>query len=204
MTAKPTLPNLFFGFMKVGCMAFGGAQAVARRVMVEERHWLSERDYAELLALAHVLPGPNVGNFAVMFGRREYGLAGAATCVAGFFGLPLCLLVGLVSLYGYVGQYAQVNAAMHGVAAAAAGLVLGTALRMGTRLKPPPEAIGLALAVLLASTVFKVPLLLIVAVGAPVGVFAALRRARARTAAPAPPPDRRTPPTDALKRPGDA
>jgi septal ring factor EnvC (AmiA/AmiB activator) len=29
MTSKPTLPDLFFGFMKVGCMAFGGAQAVA-------------------------------------------------------------------------------------------------------------------------------------------------------------------------------
>ena len=179
-TQKPSLGNLFFGVMKVGCMAFGGAQAVARRVMVEERHWLTERDYAELLALAHVLPGPNIGNFAVMFGRREYGLAGALACVAGFFGLPLCLLVGLVSLYGWFGQIAQVNAAMHGVAAAA-GMVLGTALRMGTRLKPPPEAIALALAVLVASTVFKLPLLVIVLVGAPLGVFAALRRAgRAR------------------------
>ena len=177
-TQKPSLPNLFFGFMKVGCMAFGGAQAVARRVMVEERHWLTERDYAELLALAHVLPGPNIGNFAVMFGRREYGLAGALTCVAGFFGLPLCLLVTLVSLYDQFGHIPQVNAAMHGVAAAAAGLVLGTALRMGTRLKPPPEAIALALAVLVASTVLKVPLLVIVLVGAPLGVFAALRRAR--------------------------
>jgi chromate transporter len=177
MTGKPTLPDLFFGFMKVGCMAFGGAQAVARRVMVEERRWLTERDYAELLALAHVLPGPNIGNFAVMFGRREYGLRGAATCVAGFFGLPLCLLVGLVSLYDYFGQVPQVNAAMHGVAAAAAGMVLGTALRMATRLKPPPEAIVLAVAVLLAAAVFKLPLLVIVAVGAPVGVLAALRRA---------------------------
>ncbi len=184
-TQKPSLANLFFGFMKVGCMAFGGAQAVARRVMVEERRWLTERDYAELLALAHVLPGPNIGNFAVMFGRREYGLVGALACVGGFFGLPLCLLVGLVSLYGYFGQIAEVNAAMHGVAAAAAGMVLGTALRMGTRLKPPPEAIGLALAVLLASTVLKVPLPVIVLVGAPLGVFAALRRARKVRPAPA-------------------
>lgn len=176
-TQKPSLANLFFGFMKIGCMAFGGAQAVARRVMVEERRWLSERDYAELLALAHVLPGPNVGNFAVMFGRRLYGLPGALACVGGFFGLPLCLLMALVSLYDQFGRIAQVNAAMHGVAAAAAGMVLGTALRMGTRLRPPPEAIGLAMAVLLASTVLKLPLPVIVLVGAPLGIWAALRRA---------------------------
>ena len=177
-TQKPSLPNLFLGFMKVGCMAFGGAQAVARRVMVEERRWLTERDYAELLALAHVLPGPNIGNFAVMFGRRLYGLRGALACVAGFFGVPLCLLMGLVFLYQHFGQIPQVNAAMHGVAAAAAGMVLGTALRMAGRLKPPPEAIGLAVAVLLAAVVFKVPLLVIVLVVAPLGVWAALRRAR--------------------------
>ncbi len=176
---QPTLGDLFFGFMKVGCLAFGGAQAVARRVMVEERRWLSEQDYAELLALAHVLPGPNIGNFAVMFGRRVHGLPGALACVAGFFGLPLCMLIGLVWLYGQFGQLPQVNAAMHGVAAAAAGMVLGTALRMGTRLKPPPEAIVLALAVLVASVVLKLPLLLIVVVGAPLGIYAALRRARA-------------------------
>ncbi len=175
---RPSLTNLFFGFMKVGCMAFGGAQAVARRVMVEERHWLSERDYAELLALAHVLPGPNIGNFAVMFGRRLYGLRGVLVCLGGFFGLPLCLLMGLVFLYQHFGQIPQVNAAMHGVAAAAAGMVLGTALRMATRLKPPPEVIVLALAVLLAAAVFKVPLLVIVGVGAPLGIWAALRRAR--------------------------
>ena len=179
-TEKPTLEDLFFGFMKVGCLAFGGAQAVARRVMVEERRWLSEHDYAELLALAHVLPGPNIGNFAVMFGRRVHGLRGVLTCLAGFFGLPLCLLMALVFLYQHFGQIPQVNAAMHGVAAAAAGMVLGTALRMGTRLRPPPEAIALALAVLLAA-MFQMPLPIIVLIAAPLGIWAALHRARKQT-----------------------
>jgi chromate transporter len=175
--SKPSLSNLFFDFMRVGCLSFGGAQAFARRVMVEERRWLTELEYAELLALAQVLPGPNVGNFAVMFGRRLYGLRGAVTCVVGFFGVPLCLLIGLVFLYRHFGELRQVDGAMRGVAAAAAGMVLGTALRMGTRLRPPPEAIALALAVLLAAAVFRVPLLLIVLVAAPLGIWAALRRA---------------------------
>lgn len=174
----PSLPELFLGFMRIGCLAFGGAQAFARRVMVEERRWLSEQQYAELLALGQVLPGPNVGNMAVMFGRQVRGLPGALACVSGFFGLPLCLLVGLVSLYAWGGQNRWFGAAMHGVAAAAAGMVLGTALRMGTRLRPPPEALALAVAVLLAAAVFRLPLPLIVVVAAPLGIAAALRRAR--------------------------
>lgn len=174
---KPGLTDLFLGFMRVGCLSFGGAQAFARRVIVEERGWLSEQDYAELLALAQVLPGPNVGNFAVMFGRRVAGLRGAAACLGGFFGMPLVLMVAMVGLYTRFGQEPVVGAVMKGVAAAAAGMVLGTALRMASRLRPPPEALALAGAVLVAAAA-KVPLPVIVLVAGPVGVAAALRRAR--------------------------
>jgi chromate transporter len=173
----PGLADLFLGFMRIGCLSFGGAQAFARRVIVEERRWLSEQDYAELLALAQVLPGPNIGNFAVMFGRRVAGLPGAAACLGGFFGLPLVLMVGMVGLYTRFGQLPVVGAAMQGVAAAAAGMVLGTALRMASRLRPPPEALLLAAAVLVAAAA-RVPLPVIVLVAGPLGVVAALRRAR--------------------------
>ena len=174
---KPTLPSLFFGFMRIGCLSFGGAQAFARAVMVEQRRWLTEQEYAELLALAQVLPGPNVGNFAVMFGRRVHGLPGSLACVSGFFGMPLLMLIGLVGLYARFGDNPLVNAAMHGIAAAAAGMVLGTALRMASRLRPPPEVLALAAAVLAAS-LLGVPLPVIVLLAGPAGIYAALRRAR--------------------------
>ena len=59
--------------------------------------------------------------------------------LGGFFGLPLVMLVGLVTLYRGIGDNPTVNAAMQGVAAAAAGMAIGTALRMTERLRPPPE-----------------------------------------------------------------
>jgi hypothetical protein len=49
---------------------------------------------------------------------------------------------------------------------------------MGTKLRPPPEAIALAVAVLLAAFWFKVPLPLIVLGAAPLGIWFAIRRVR--------------------------
>ena len=70
--------ELFLGYLKIGLLGFGGVAAWARHVIVEERRWLTEREYAEVLGLGQVLPGPNVGNAAVMIGRRFHGLARGA------------------------------------------------------------------------------------------------------------------------------
>src|SRR5688572_21162389 len=81
-TVTPSRSDLFTGYLKIGLFGFGGVAAWARRVIVEERRWMSERDYAEILGLGQVLPGPNVGNAAVMIGRRFHGLAGALLTTA--------------------------------------------------------------------------------------------------------------------------
>ncbi len=179
MTGRPppSPTELFLGFMKIGCLAFGGAQALARRIIVEERSWLSEHDYAALLGLAQVLPGPNIGNLAVILGRRLHGLRGALAALGGFVGLPLVMLMGLVTLYRGVGDNPTVNAVMQGVAAAAAGLAIGTALRMTERLRPPPEAILLGVLTAVAAGWLRLPLQLIVLVLGPLGVALSLRRA---------------------------
>ena len=69
-TRTPTRTELFTGYLRIGLLGFGGVAAWARRVIDEERRWLTEREYAEVLGLGQVLPGPNVGNAAVMIGRR--------------------------------------------------------------------------------------------------------------------------------------
>lgn len=178
MSQPPSCREMFLVFLQIGCGAFGGAQAWARHVIVERRQWLSEREYAEMLGLAQVLPGPNIGNLAVMLGRRWHGLAGAAAGLSGFFGLPLVIMAALASLYAGLGDVPAVRAAMQGVAAAAAGIVLGGGLRMAVRLRPPPEAIAIALLVALASAGLRAPLWLVALLSVPAGVAASLWRAK--------------------------
>src|SRR3954466_7946629 len=150
-TVTPGPAELFTGYLKIGMFGFGGVAAWARRVIVEERRWLTEREYAEVLGLGQVLPGPNVGNAAVMIGRRFHGLPGALLATAGIYFAPLLILIGLCLLYDRYGQLPAVAPAMAGIAAAAAGMVIGTACKMVGKLKLAPEAIGILLLAALAA-----------------------------------------------------
>jgi len=176
-TVVPTRPDLFLGYLKIGLFGFGGVAAWARRVIVEERRWLTEREYAEVLGLGQVLPGPNVGNAAVMIGRRFHGLSGALLATAGIYCAPLLILIALSLLYERYGQLPQVAPAMAGIAAAAAGMVIGTAAKMVGKLKLAPEAIGILLAATLAAAWGRVSLPLVVLLLAPISIAAALWRA---------------------------
>jgi chromate transporter len=174
--------DLFLGFVKIGLLGFGGVGPWSRHVIVEERKWLSERDYAEVLGLGQILPGPNVGNASVMIGRRFHGLAGALIATAGLYIGPLCILIALSILYELYGTRPGVAPFMQGVAAAAAGMVIGTAIKMGQNLRPPPELIVVGLLAVAGAAFLRLPLPLIVVVLAPLGVFLSLRRSWKRAA----------------------
>lgn len=127
---------LFLTFLKIGVCGFGGVAPWARRVIVEERQWLSEQDYAELLGVCSALPGANTVNIAVILGDRSNGVLGSLSAVAGLLLMPLLILVGIAALYERFAINADVKNAVAGAAAATAGLVLGTGLKMIRNLKP--------------------------------------------------------------------
>ncbi|WP_187830097.1 chromate transporter [Siccirubricoccus phaeus] len=174
---RPSHAALFLGYLKIGLFGFGGVAAWARRVIVEERHWLTEREYAEILGLGQILPGPNVGNAAVMIGRRFHGLAGALLATSGLYCAPLIILVGLCLFYDRYGQAPAVEPVMNGIAAGAAGMVIGTALKMTGKLKLSVEALAVLLLAAVAAFVFRLPLPLIVVLLAPVSIAFSLWRA---------------------------
>ncbi len=171
--ARPSLGALFLGFAKIGLMGFGGVAPVARHVIVEDRRWLSEQEYAALLSVGQVLPGPNVVNTSLMIGDRFHGLLGAATALTGIMAMPLVLLIVFATLYGTVAENPIARAAMAGAAAASAGLVIGMAIKMARKLKPGVVAlvfIGLAF---VAAGVLRLPLVEAIIVLAPLSILAA-------------------------------
>jgi chromate transporter len=178
LNPPPGPGQIFAAFAKAGLMGFGGAQIWVRRALVEERRWLTERDYAEVLGLGQVLPGPNVGNAAVMIGRRFAGLRGSLAATGGLYLFPLIVLMALVLLWQGFADDPHVGAFMHGLACAAAGMVIGNGLRMTGRLRPPPELIAVGLMATVAAAWFRVPLPVIVLVLGPVSVLAVVWRGR--------------------------
>lgn len=181
---RPTLADLTLTYLRIGLVGFGGVNVWARRVIVEEKRWLSEQAYAEVLGLAQALPGPNALNVAIQLGERWRGAAGALAAPLALFAGPLLVLVLLAMAHDRWGEVALVKAVLAGTAAAAAGMVIGTALKMAQNLKPSAPALAVGIAALVGAAVLRLPLPVIVLGLAPLGIAAAWwTRRRARDAA---------------------
>lgn len=168
-----SVAELFLGFVKVGLLGFGGVAPWARYIIVEERKWLTEREFAEVLGVGQILPGPNTMNAAVMIGDRFQGRLGAFVCIAGQMAMPLVIMVTLASLYAEFSANAHVNAALIGAAAGAAGLVFGTGIKMVQKLRPKGMALIFGVLAFAAAAIFGISVVYVVGVLAPLSIAAA-------------------------------
>lgn len=126
---------LFLAFSQLALSGFGGVLPWAHRTLVERKAWLTQREFVDTLAMGQLLPGPNIGNMAVMIGYRFAGYAGAAAAFAGLVGGPFLIMIAAGILYRNYGTLPLVQQALSGMSAVAAGLVLATGLKMTATLK---------------------------------------------------------------------
>ena len=173
--AVPTRLGLFLTFLKIGVVGFGGVGPWARRIIVDERGWMDDRGYAEILTICQVIPGPNVGNVSVVIGDRFHGLVGSVLALVGLMTGPMTILLGLGLLYGWLGEVPAVDGAIGGVAAAAAGLFVGTALRMAERLRMSATALAILAGAFVAVGLLRWPLIPVVLTLAPISIVLAWR-----------------------------
>jgi chromate transporter len=132
--ARPSLTDLFRGFLTMSLSGFGGVLPWARRMIVERRRWMTNEEFNEGFALSQFLPGPNMVNFSVVFGTRFGGAAGAAVAFAGLIGPPLVIVTGLAFLYERYGDTDTLGHILAGIAAAAAGLLIAVIAKMAAPL----------------------------------------------------------------------
>src|ERR1700744_971742 len=70
---NPTELDLFLGFLSASVRGFGGVFVMGRRMLVEERKWLTPEEFVELLGVCQFLPGANIVNLSVAVGQRFRG-----------------------------------------------------------------------------------------------------------------------------------
>jgi chromate transporter len=168
----PTLGELFVAFATIALSGFGGVLAWTRRIVVEERRWLTPAEFNETYALSQFLPGPNIVNFSVVFGRRLRGVPGAAVALIGLLGPPVVLVTVVGMLYARYGESDALRHFLRGASAAAAGLLIATTAKMARPLLRERQRIApfVALATFAAVGVLQFPLPLVVIVVAPASV----------------------------------
>lgn len=165
-----TTRKLFVEFLKVGMSGFGGVLPFARRMLVERQHWLTDAEFNEVLSLSQFLPGPNIVNVAVIVGRRFHGPPGCVAAAAGLLLMPIVVVLLLAMLFAEFAQVEAVRGACTGVSAAASGLVLAMALKMGKSIRDTPWQIGVAVLAFAAIGLARWPLLWVLAALVPLSV----------------------------------
>jgi chromate transporter len=126
----PSLSELFIAFATISLSGFGGVLAWSRRMMVEQRRWLTAEQFNEVYALCSFLPGPNIVNFSVVFGSRIRGPLGGLVALVGLLGPPMVLIIIIGAIYAHYGDIPALRRALTAVAAAAAGLIMATVAKM--------------------------------------------------------------------------
>ncbi len=163
--------ELFWMFSHITMLGFGGVLPWMYRVLVEQRQVLSPDEFRELLALGQVLPGPSICNMSVMVGYRHAGLAGGACALAGMMLGPMVLVILLGLGYEAHGHSPVLASVLAGMSAAAAGLIVVMALRMAAGLPRHRRNVVVAALALLGIAVLHLPLWLVLAALAPVGML---------------------------------
>jgi chromate transporter len=171
--------DLFLGFLKIGLIGFGGIAPWARHVIIEERRWLTDKEYAAILGIGQILPGPNTMNAAVLIGDRFQGVPGVLLCLAGQMAMPLVIVTSLAVVYEHFSAVPEVKAALAGAAASAGGLVMGTALKMARKIRLTRLALLVAIIGVVAIGLLAWPLVPVVLMLVPLGIIAAALERRA-------------------------
>jgi chromate transporter len=162
------LGQILWFFTKAGAFVFGSGLAIVPFLyggVVQEHHWLNDKQFLDAVAVAMITPGPVVITVAFI-GYLVAGLGGAMAAGIGVF-LPVYFFV--IILYPFFDRWSanpQVKAFVKGVTAAAAGAIAGACFVLGKRAIFDLPTVALALVAFLLLWRFKIPEpLLIIAAG---------------------------------------
>jgi chromate transporter len=175
--ATPTGGFVSFGeaartWGRIAALSFGGPAgqiAVMHRILVEEKHWISETRFLHALNYCMLLPGPEAHELAIYIGWLMHRVRGGLLAGA-LFVLPGLITLGVLSwIYAEFGRIGAVQALFFGLKAAVLAVVLEAVVRIGRRALKSPALLGVAALAFIGIFFFAVPFPLIVFAAAALG-----------------------------------
>jgi len=169
---RVALLDLFLQFLIVGAVSFGGGIIAYERILlVEKRKWLTTDQFMAYLAISQTMPGLNSVNLAVLTGDYLRGIKGSVIALLGLVlpGSTLVLLLGFV--YTALTDHAITVLLLTGIAAGATGLLAAVTYRIGDGHWKKPISLILITVTFVLMSIVKLPLLEVLAIMAPIGLF---------------------------------
>ncbi|MFD0917417.1 chromate efflux transporter [Pseudahrensia aquimaris] len=165
MSGALSFGEAFRVWSKIGVISFGGPAgqiALMQRIVVDEKGWLTERQFLNALGFCMLLPGPEAMQLATYAGWRMHGVRGGLAA-GGMFVLPGAIVIAtLASLYVMFGSAPLVAALFTGIKAAVVIIVIEALLKVAKRALNGVDHWIIAAAAFIALFFFNFPYPLIV------------------------------------------
>jgi chromate transporter len=176
---RVSLPEIALTFNHIALASFGGGLgAWSREVVVVRKKWMGEEQFLSAMTMCRIMPGANQVNLAVFVGSQLRGGLGSVAAVVGLCLVPVALMLGLGFVYFTFKEIPSVKGALHGASAAAVALTLTMVIKTGKKCLTGPVQIALFAATFVLSGLLRWPLLVSLAILAPLSLIWAWPRER--------------------------
>ena len=124
--------DLFLGFLKVGCFAFGGAYGAIPliRDVVLSYGWLGDEELTYMIAISESTPGPIMVNLATYVGSSQGGFFGALLATLAVVMPAFFIIILVTSILKNFLKNPYVQAALQGMKPCVVGIILATGVYM--------------------------------------------------------------------------
>ena len=156
VTASP-VAKLFVFFFKTGLLVFGSGLVIVpflKAYVVDQYHWLTERQFLDSVAIGMISPGPVVIT-ATFVGYLLQGLPGALAATAGIFAPPVLFTVVATPLLRRYRRNSRLQGFIRGITSAVVGALVGTTLLVARSAIGDAPTAGLAAVSLIVIVLWK-------------------------------------------------
>jgi chromate transporter len=119
------LASLFMTFFKIGLFSFGGGYAMIPLIQTEMQSagWLDSEEFADLVSISQMTPGPIGINAATYVGYRTAGIPGSICATLGVFLPSFVLIMVIAAFFEKFSENRMVKALLSGIRPATIGLI---------------------------------------------------------------------------------
>lgn len=115
---KVSLLEIFWTFLKIGCLIFGGGVVIIPLLeaeAVKKKGWLTSDELVEFYAISQVIPGINIPDVAMFVGYKLRGKIGATVAGFGVIFVPFILIVSVAAFLNIISGLGIVKSALWGI-----------------------------------------------------------------------------------------
>ena len=160
-----SLWELFFEFFKLGMFTIGGGITMIpllQGIVAEKKHWMTEDEAIDCIAVSQSLPGVVAINMATYVGSKKRGLAGAFAATVGVALPSLISIILVIEVLKGIGGNRYIVGALKGMKAAAAGMIAYAAYTIGSKVLKDTFSWTLGIAAFCLITLFDINVIFVI------------------------------------------